>query len=121
MTSQKKQSAEAAVRDIRRRTRRSKCSSLTLADSAELEIGSKVQAWLKSPSDSLGYVEAGLDAARTVEKTVKLMEKMSEARSDLANRGKRLASARVKLVVARNKLLTEDRVRAAGEALSGTE
>jgi len=47
------------------------------------------------------------------------MEKMATAHADLANREERLAAARVKLVVARNKLLTEDRIRSAGEAITG--
>ena len=88
------------------------------AFSAELELQGKVETWAKSSADSPGYVEAGFQVTQTAEKTLNLMEKMAAAQAELANREKRLAAARVKLVVARNKLLTEDRIRSAGEAIS---
>jgi len=88
------------------------------AFSAELDLQNKFGTWMKSPADSPGYVEAALQAVDAAEKTLRLMEKMAAARADLADRGKRLASTRVKLVVARNKLVTEDRIRSAGEALT---
>lgn len=58
-----------------------------------------------------------LDATQTGEDTLKAMETMASKNEDVAGRMKRLAERRLELAQARNKLMSEDRIRGAAASM----
>ncbi len=80
---------------------------------SELEL-TKKQAAIKSagPTDP-NLAKTVMDATQAGENTLKLMKSMAEKNEDVVGQMKKLADRRIDLAQARNKLLSEDRIRSA--------
>jgi hypothetical protein len=64
-----------------------------------------------------GFSKTVLDAAQTGRQTLQLMQAMAKSHANESDKMNQLAKRRVSLIDARNKLLTEDRMRQAAERL----
>jgi len=72
----------------------------------------------KGQPDAPDFAKTVLEAAQAGEATLQLMKTMADKNTDVAGKMKRLADRRVGLVQARNKLLSEDRIRRAASAIA---
>lgn len=81
----------------------------TKAYQSELDLSKKTAAIKSAGPDGLS--KSVIDAAQAGENTLKLMKTMAEKNEDVLSQMKKLADRRIDLVQARNKLLTEDRIK----------
>jgi hypothetical protein len=82
----------------------------TKALQAELEMNRKVDS-IKT-AGAAGLSKTVIDAAQAGENTLRLMKAMAEKNEEVIAQMKKLADRRIDLAQARNKLLSEDRIRA---------
>ncbi len=87
----------------------------TKAYQAELELNKRIEAIKGAGPDGLS--KSVLDAAQAAEGTLKLMKATAEKNGDVIDQTKKLADRRIDLVQARNKLLSEDRIKSIAEAM----
>ena len=83
---------------------------------AELGLKNRVEAMNKGEASDPDFVKTTIDAAQEGEATLRLMKALAEKNADVAGRMKQLADRRVSLVQARNKLLSEQRIRNAASS-----
>jgi len=86
---------------------------------AERDLAKKADAMKKGQPAGPDFTKTVLEAAQAGEATLQLMKTMADKNADVAGKMNRLANKRVGLVQARNKLLSEERIRRA--ATPGTE
>jgi hypothetical protein len=77
----------------------------------ELDLNKKTDAIKNAGPAAANLSKTVLDAAQAGENTLKLMKTMTDKNEDVVGQMKRLADRRIDLVQARNKLLSEDRIR----------
>jgi len=78
---------------------------------AELDLKNRVDAIGKGQASDPDFVKITIEAARAGETTLRLMKELADKNANVAGRMKQLADGRVNLVQARNKLLSEERIR----------
>jgi hypothetical protein len=78
---------------------------------SELELTKKEGAIKSAGPASPNLTKTVLDATQAGESTLKLMKAMAEKNEDVVGQMKKLAERRIDLAQARNKLLSEDRIR----------
>ena len=84
---------------------------------AESDLRKKADAIRQTGPQDANLPKIVLAAAQAGENTTKVMKTMADKNEDVAGRMKRLADRRIDLVVARNKLLSEDRIRNAAASM----
>ena len=85
---------------------------------SEAGLAKKVDSMKKAQPDAPDFAKTVLEAAQAGEATLELMKTMADKNANVAGKMKQLANRRVGLVQARNKLLSEDRIRRAANAMA---
>jgi len=83
------------------------------AAEAELDLTGKADAWKQAPPSDPTFFQKARTASEAGANTLRAMREMADKNTDVASRFKKLADKRVALVEARNRLLSEDLIRAA--------
>jgi len=78
---------------------------------AELDLRKKAESLNNASISDPNLSSLALEASRAAENTLTLMKTMADKNSSVAGRMTKVADRRVSLVQARNKLMTEDRIR----------
>jgi chromosome segregation ATPase len=105
------------MREVRRqevevaRGRKDVASSTRKVYDAEQDLVSKAEQWKRTPAADPNFVKGALAAADASAKTLEQMREVASQNANVANRAQVLAEKRAELGRARNKLLSEDRIR----------
>lgn len=84
---------------------------------AEDDLNKKKEAIQNARPSEPNLAKIVLEGAQAGENALKLMKTMADRNNDVASRMKQLADRRIDLAEARNKLLSEDRIRAAAASM----
>jgi chromosome segregation ATPase len=83
----------------------------------ELDLNKKVESIRNADPTSPDLTKIVLEATQAGENTLQAMKTLADTGEDVASRMKRLAERRLELAQARNKLLSEDRIRRAAAGM----